>query len=244
MNNFKIFVYVLMSCIVVTPTFGDIYEWTDENGVKHYSNYAPAAKSKVLMKTKEEPYDEEADRVRMEAERQERLELAHLEIAQREAEFELREAAAERKLATADRVAQEALREADYYLAEAGTSSRVIYRGGGFGCSDHRYGCSDPIHRRWYYRTKHRRSSYNKLSHLSPYQRYRYIKKHYGPNNLDYGHKYRDKSRYRPNGNYGSSKLKSRATTNYRSNRTGLRSSRLNGRGNTSWRRSSFGRRH
>lgn len=244
MNGIKIIVFILVSCIVASSSLADIYEWTDENGVKHYSNYAPAAKSKVLMKTKEEPYDEEADRVRMEAERQERLELARLEIAQREAEFELRETAAGRKLATADRVAQEALREADYYLAEAGTSSRVIYRGGGFGCSDHRYGCSDPIHRRWYYRTKHRRSSYNKLSHLSPYQRYRYIKKHYGPNNLDYGHKYRDKSRYRPNGNYGSSKLKSRATTNYRSNRTGLRSSRLNGRGNTSWRRSSFGRRH
>jgi hypothetical protein len=244
MSWFKIIVFILLSCIVATSSFADIYEWTDENDVKHYSNYAPAAKSKVLMKTKEEPYDEEADRVRMEAERQERLELARLEIAQREAEFELREAAAGRKLVTADRVAQEALREADYYLAETGTSGRVIYRGGGFGCSDHRYGCSDPIHRRWYYRTKHRRSSYNKLSHLSPYQRYRYIKKHYGPNNLDYGHKYRDKSRYRPNGNYGSSKLKSRATTNYRSNRTGLRSSRLNGRGNTSWRRSSFGRRH
>ena len=235
---------MLLSCIAATSSLADIYEWTDENGVKHYSNYAPAAKAKVLIKTKEDPYDEEADRERMEADRQELLELSRLEIAQREAELELREAEAERKLAAADRVAQEALREADDYLAEAGTSSRVIYRAGGFGCSDHRYGCSDPIHRRWYYRTKHSRSSYNKLSHRSPYQRHRYIKKHYGYNNLDYRHKYRDKSRYRHYGNYATSKLKSRATTNYRSNRTGLRSSRLNGRGNTSWRSSSFGRRH
>jgi len=235
---------MLLSCIAATSSLADIYEWTDENGVKHYSNYAPAAKAKVLIKTKEDPYDEEADRARMEADRQEFLELSRLEIAQREAELELREAEAERKLAAADRVAQEALREADDYLAEAGTSSRVIYRAGGFGCSDHRYGCSDPIHRRWYYRTKHSRSSYNKLSHRSPYQRHRYIKKHYGYNNLDYRHKYRDKSRYRHYGNYATSKLKSRATTNYRSNRTGLRSSRLNGRGNTSWRSSSFGRRH
>jgi len=244
MNGFKIIVFMLLSCIAATSSLADIYEWTDENGVKHFSNYAPAANSKVLMKTKEDPYDEEADRARMEAGRQEFLELSRLEIAQREAELELREAEAERKLAAADRVAQEALREADDYLAEAGTSSRVIYRAGGFGCSDHRYGCSDPIHRRWYYRTKHSRSSYNKLSHRSPYQRHRYIKKHYGYNNLDYRHKYRDKSRYRHYGNYATSKLKSRATTNYRSNRTGLRSSRLNGRGNTSWRSSSFGRRH
>ena len=103
---------MLLSCIAATSSLADIYEWTDENGVKHYSNYAPAAKSKVMMKTKEDPYDEAADRARVEAERQEFLELSRLEIAQREAELELREAEAERKLAAAERVAQEALREA------------------------------------------------------------------------------------------------------------------------------------
>jgi hypothetical protein len=242
MNSFKIIVFMLLSCIVATSSFADIYEWTDENGVKHYSNYAPAAKSKVLMKTKEEPYDEAADRARMETERQERLELARLEIAQREAELELREAEAEQRLAEADRVAEEALREADYYREEAGTSSRVIYRGGGYGCLDDRYGCNYPIYDRWYYRKKHSRSSYNNLYHLSPYQRYRYIniKKHYGPNKNDYGHKYRAKTRYRPNRNYSTDKLNSRGTTNYRGNHIGSGSGRLNGRGNISRGRSGF----
>ncbi len=247
MNGFKIIVFILVSCIVASSSFADIYEWTDENGVKHYSNYAPAAESKVLMKTKEEPYDEEADRARMETERQERLELARLEIVQREAELELREAEAERRLAAADRVAEEALREADYYREEAGTSSRVIYRGGGGGyrCLDGRYGCNYPIYDRWYYRKKHRRTSHNRLFHLSPYQRYRYIniKKNYGPNKNYYGHKYRDKTRYRQNGNYSTYKLNSRGTTNYRGNRIGSRSGRHNGRGNISRGRSGFGMR-
>ena len=53
MSTFKISVFILVSCIVATSSFADIYEWTDENGVKHYSNYAPASKSRVLMKTKE-----------------------------------------------------------------------------------------------------------------------------------------------------------------------------------------------
>jgi hypothetical protein len=56
MNGFKIIVFMLLSCIAVTSSLADIYEWTDENGVKHYSNYAPAVKSKVLMKTKEDPF--------------------------------------------------------------------------------------------------------------------------------------------------------------------------------------------
>jgi hypothetical protein len=244
MNNFKIFVYVLMSCIVATPAFGDIYEWTDENGVKHFSNYAPAAKSKVLMKTKEEPYDEAADRARMETERQERLELARLGLARREKDLELREAEAGRKLAAADRVAEEALREADYYFDEVQTGSRIIYRGGGFWCPDHRYDCNYPIHHRWYYRTKHSRGSHGKFSRLSPYRRNRSVKKHYRSNKGGFGHKYRDKTLYRRNGNYAKSNLNSRATTYYRGNRIGSPSTGLKGRGNISWRSSGFGRRH
>jgi hypothetical protein len=244
MSSLKIIVFILLSCIVATSSFADIYEWTDENGVKHYSNYAPVAKSKVLMKTKEVPYDEAADRARMETERQERLELARLELAQREAELELREVEAERKLAQADRVAQETLREADYYYDEAITSSRVIYRGGGYWCPDHRYDCNYPNHHRWYYRKKHIGSSHNKFSRRSPHQRNRYVKKHSGSNKRDYNHKYRNKTRYRHNGNAAKFKLNSRAATNYSGNRIGSSSARLKGRGNISWKGSGFGRRH
>ena len=244
MSSLKIIVYILISCIVATSSFADIYEWADENGVKHYSNHPPTAESRFMLKTKEEPYNEKADHARMEAERQERLELVRLELAQREAELESREAEAERKLAVADRMAEAALREADYYLDEARTSSPVIYRGGGFWCSDDRYDCSYPVSTRWYYRKKHTRSYQNQFSCLSPHPRNRYGKKHYGSKNRVDAHKYRYKTHYRRNRSYTNHQLNSRATTIYRGYRIGSSSVRLNGQGNPSLRSFGFGRRH
>ena len=41
MKGFKIICLVMLGFITAVPLFADIYEWTDENGVKHYTNYAP-----------------------------------------------------------------------------------------------------------------------------------------------------------------------------------------------------------
>ena len=245
MNSLKIFVFMLLCCIVATTSLADIYEWTDENGVRHYSNYAPADEAKVLMKTKEAPYDEAADRARMEFERQERLELARLELVQREAELELREAEAKRKLAEAERKAQEMLRDAEGYYDEVMPSSRIIYRGGGYWCRDHRYGCKYPVHHRWYYRKKHFRSSRDKHYRAKPHPYSRYTqKKHAGSNKRNFDHRDRNNARSRHNGYDAKYKLNSRAATNYRVNRIGSSGARLNGRGNIGWKRSGFGRRH
>jgi hypothetical protein len=243
MTNFKIILIILVSCIVASSALADIYEWTDENGVKHYSNFAPPADSRVLMKTKEEPYDEAADRARIAAEQQQLLELDRQQIAQRENELELREAEAERRLAEADRVAQEALREADDYLEAAGSGDRVIYGGGGYWCSDYRYDCNYPIYNRWYSRIKPGHRYYNKLYYPSPYQRYLYVKKHYGPNRIDDGHKYRGKSRDHQNGSYSTRKFNFRGSTNFGGRPIGSHGGRFNGRGNTSWQSPGFGRR-
>jgi hypothetical protein len=243
MTNFKIILIILVICTVAASAFADIYEWTDEDGVKHYSNFAPPADSTVLMKTKEEPYDEAADRARVAAEQQQLLELARQQIAQRENELELREAEAERRLAEADRVAQEALREADDYLEAAGSGSRVIYGGSGYWCSDYRYDCSYPIYNRWYYRKNPGHRYYNKLYYSSPYQRYFYVKKHYGPNRTDDGHKYRGKSRDRQNAHYSTRKFNFRGSTNLGGRPIGSHGGRFNGWGNTSLRSPGFGRR-
>ena len=119
MKGLKTVVYVTLGCFLAWPLFADIYEWTDENGVKHYTNYAPPPEAKILMKTEEVPYDEAADRARMEAEREVQLELARLELAEREAELEWREAQTEQRLAEAGRQAEETLREAERILNEA-----------------------------------------------------------------------------------------------------------------------------
>ena len=150
-GRFKI-VIALIICSAVTVARADIYEWTDENGVKHYSNHLPPDGSTVLMKTKEEPYDEAADRARMEAERRERLELARLENERRELELRLREAELEQRLAEAERIAEDALREADYYREESRYSSGIIYGSGRYWYRDYYGGSSYTTYDRGYYR--------------------------------------------------------------------------------------------
>jgi hypothetical protein len=127
----------LILCSVAAIVQADIYVWTDENGVKHFSNHSPPSGSTILMKTKEEPYDEAADLARMEAERRERLELARLENERLELEIKSREAELDRRVAEAERIAEDALREADYYREESRyNSSSIIYGSGRFGCRD------------------------------------------------------------------------------------------------------------
>ena len=254
MNGFKLFVFILVSCFAASLSSADIYEWTDENGLKHYTNQAPPSGSRLLMITKEEPYDEAADRARMEAEQQERLELARLEIAQREEELKLREAEAQRRLAEADHLAKEAMREDVYYLDEAYSRNRVIYSGGGFrSCRGDRGDCNSLNYNRWYYRTGNRRATHpNKLNHRTPYQNYRYIKKPYGSDRKIQHNRYRGQirphpnTRYRQKGQHPTYKLNTRSTNNYNIYRrysTGSRSGKFNGRGNFSRGRLGFGMR-
>lgn len=131
MKGLKIFLLVAAGCLIAGSLQADIYEWTDANGVKHFTNYAPPQAATVLMKTEEVPYDEAADLARMEADRQYQLEFAKQEIAAREAELERREAEAERRAAEAERYAQETVREADEYLNDA-KNDRWYYRSGGY----------------------------------------------------------------------------------------------------------------
>ena len=173
MKGLKIFFLVAAGCFITGSLQADIYEWTDANGVKHFTNYAPPEDARILMKTEEVPYDEAADLARMEADRQYQLELARQEIAAREAELERREAEAERKAAAAERYAQEKIQEADQYLDDA-KSDRWYYRSGGY------YGYYRPPyvqHHKRKYRKKipygHAAQKYDKKYHL---------KKHTGRN--------------------------------------------------------------
>jgi len=161
MKGLKIFLLAAAGCLITGSLQADIYEWTDANGVKHFTNYAPPEDARILMKTEEVPYDEAADLARMEADRQYHLELARQEIAAKEAEIEQREAEAERKAAEAERYAQEKIREADQYLDDA-KSDRWYYRVGP-------YYPYYPAPYRQHYKRK-----FHKISH------YKYVKKKYG----------------------------------------------------------------
>ena len=120
MKRLNIMVLILMAVWVygfmVLTAHADIYSWTDENGVNHFTNYAPPKHAKLLMKIPEIPYDEEADKQRRETER---LEVARQELAEREAFLLQEQQAAERRIAEANAKAEAALWEAERILQEA-----------------------------------------------------------------------------------------------------------------------------
>ena len=106
--------------LAVSTAGADIYAWTDENGVKYFTNHAPPEQATLFMKTREIPHDEEADNQRREMDR---LEVARQELAEREAFLREQQLAAERRIAAANARADAALREADQILQDAQTAS-------------------------------------------------------------------------------------------------------------------------
>jgi hypothetical protein len=69
-------VFFLIGTLLWIPTSNaDIYSWTDENGVKHFGNQPPENAANVKIVFKEEPYDEEADQQRTEAQNRELTEI-------------------------------------------------------------------------------------------------------------------------------------------------------------------------
>jgi hypothetical protein len=174
----KILLCTMVFCLVASSLYADIYEWTDKDGVTHYTNYAPPPEARIIMKTEELPYDEAADRARLEAEREEQLELTRLELADREAELERREAQTEQRLAEAGRQAKETLREAEKILNEAGNDR---YEYGNYGYADY-YGSYFPYHykKRYYYRNETGSIYFIKPGHKDHFKRYRNKKHHVG----------------------------------------------------------------
>ena len=104
----------------VSTANGDIYAWTDENGVKYFTNFTPPKQATLFMKTPEIPYDEEADNQRR---KMDRLEVARQELAEREAFLMEQQQAAERRIAAANARADAALKEADQILQDTYAAS-------------------------------------------------------------------------------------------------------------------------
>ena len=151
MTALKIFVCITVGCFVASSLYADIYEWTDEDGVKHFTNYAPPAEASIMMKTEELPYDEAADHARLEAEREEQLERTRLELAERTAELERREAEAEQRLAEAGRQAEETHRETEKVLDESRNEGDGY---GNYGYSGYYRSYYPGHYRNRYYRTE------------------------------------------------------------------------------------------
>jgi hypothetical protein len=155
----------------------DIYSWTDENGVNHFTNYAPPKHAKLLMKTSEIPYDAEADNQRRETDR---LEVARQELAERETFLLQEQQAAERRIAEANARANAALREADQILqeAEAAAEDTNYNRSNGY-LYGYGYYPSYRYSRPSRYIRDYRYSRYPGYYHKNYYRGGRYPKKHH-----------------------------------------------------------------
>ena len=188
MKRLNIMILVLMAVwvygFVALTARADIYSWTDENGVNHFTNYAPPKHAKLLMKTPEIPYDEEADNQRRETDR---LEIARQELAEREAFLLQEQQAAERRIAAANARADAALWKADQILqeAEAAADDANYDRSNGYAYGYGYY----PYYRYGYRPGYHHKSHYRKYGG-------KYYKKH--PYKYRHGRPYKHDYRKRP----------------------------------------------
>ena len=198
MKRLNITILVLMAVwvygFVALTAHADIYSWTDENGVNHFTNYAPPKHAKLLMKTPEIPYDQEADNQRRE---NDSLEVARQELAEREAFLLQEQQAAERRIAEANARADAALWEADRILQEAEAAAE-----------DTNYDRSNGYAYGYGYYPFNRYSHHDRFGHYYRYTRYpgyyqrnyyrggRYHKKH--PYKYQHGRPYKQHYRTSP----------------------------------------------
>ena len=218
MKGLKILLFIAAGCLMAGSLHADIYEWTDENGVKHFTNYAPPDDATILMKSEELPYDEAADGTRIEAERQQQLELAKLKLDAREAELERREAEAQRRAAEAEGYAKETVQAADQYLDDA-RNDRYYYRSGGF------YGYYRlPHYRRGYYRNHIASINFVDPSYIDHYKRNYRGKSHYGHSRKNFGNKYHPQKHAYPQKYKSPHSLRSRGRTTHGAYRFNFRS--------------------
>lgn len=110
---------LVLLCGFPTAVNADIYAWTDENGVKHFSNHPPSERADVVTKAEELPYEGPSDEERKKAEIAESLVAAWQEIAEIESEVLERQQAAELKIEEANQRAEQAIQEAEALLSEA-----------------------------------------------------------------------------------------------------------------------------
>ena len=108
-------VTLLLMVLPVFATRAEIYSWTDEHGIKHFSDTPPQHSAEVLS-TKEIPHDEAADKMHDDVHRQMMEEVAASQRVRKEtAETEAlkkRLEKAERQSKVAQKKAEEAMKAA------------------------------------------------------------------------------------------------------------------------------------
>lgn len=118
----------VMLCAFSTTALADIYQWTDEDGVKHYSNFAPPDQAETLIKSEELPYTGMSDEELRAAERAQNLADAQREMAERKVEILEKQLAAERRMEAAEERAADMIQEAESLLEKAEEKYQNAYK--------------------------------------------------------------------------------------------------------------------
>jgi hypothetical protein len=207
MKGLKILLFIAAGCLIAGSLHADIYEWTDENGVKHFTNYAPPVDTAILIKSRELPYDKADDRTRIEAERQQQLELAKLKLAEKEAELKRQEAEVQGRVVEAERYAEEMMKAADQYLDDA-RKHRYNNRTGGY------YGYyRRPLDRHLYLGKHTAGICFANPPYVGHYKRKYPRKSRYRPSSKNFGNKYHPQKHACPPKHQSPQSLKSRGRT-------------------------------
>lgn len=219
MTRFNIIALTLaalgLAGFMAPTTRADIYTWTDENGVKHFTNQEPPKYAQLLIKSPEIDSDDrddrykgddnEADDERHHEQRtaEYRLAMARAELLEKEALLLERQLEMERRIAAAAARVESAVQEANQILrdVEEVAESAEYDRWGSYGYdySYPYYGTSRRAYYSGYYR--HNLGLYRKhhYKHKRHHHKYGHHKK-YGRHHSKYGHY---KKHHRHSGKYG-----------------------------------------
>ena len=107
MKRFAIIPLILFISFWATVLNADIYTWTDENGVQHYTNNERPKQAKLMIKSAEFATDEKAAQERIDAVRLEEKQLELQEVAEKQTLISMKQQAIEEQLEEADRKAEE-----------------------------------------------------------------------------------------------------------------------------------------
>ncbi len=130
----RIVIFLFLLLFLSVPVQAGIYSWTDDSGVRYYTNTPPPESARDIRRLEEIPYDAAADRARMaerEEAREERQEAIRMLQQQQAAEERIREARAKAKAAMQKAEAlEEELREMREREAEEDDDYRIIIHPG------------------------------------------------------------------------------------------------------------------
>ncbi len=119
MKRFAIIPLILFISLWAAMLNADIYTWTDENGVRHFTNNAPPKQAKLMIKAAEFATDDKAVQEQIEAKRLERQQLELQEIAEKQTLISMKQQELEEQLEEADRKAEEAIKRSEEIFDDA-----------------------------------------------------------------------------------------------------------------------------